>query len=151
MGSKFSLDDSLGFVLNRAAQRMKRAFELRLMAHDVTTAQWSVLARVAEEEGLTQLELAKRSMFDRPTITGIVSRLEARKLIVRKQAKHHARAYAVYLTAAGKALFAQLPPLAQEVNALAERNLSSAERRTLVSLLNRLSDNFADALDTSEE
>jgi DNA-binding MarR family transcriptional regulator len=138
----FRLEGSLGYVLNRAAGRMKRAFDRRLSEHGLTTSQWNIMATIAEEEGLTQMELGRRSLFDRPTTTGILSRLEERGVVERRQSPTDSRARAVYFTAAGRALFATLPPLAASVNGIAIRNLSSTERDQLVSLLNKVADNF---------
>ncbi len=49
---QFQLDLSLGYVLNRAAGRMKRAFDRRLAEHGLTTSQWSIMACIAGEEGV---------------------------------------------------------------------------------------------------
>jgi DNA-binding MarR family transcriptional regulator len=138
----FKLDESVGFIVNRAAIAMRRAFDQELAKHNLTTSQWSIMARLAEEEGLTQMELGRRSLFDRPTTTGILARLEERGLIERRRSATDTRARAIYFTAAGRALFRKLPPLAVAVNATACRHLSQAEQRQLVALLNRIAASF---------
>jgi DNA-binding MarR family transcriptional regulator len=138
----FKLDESLGFIVSRAALAMRRAFDQQLARHNLTTSQWSIMARLAEEEGLTQMELGRRSLFDRPTTTGILARLEERGLIERRRSATDTRARAIYFTPTGRALFRKLPPLAATVNATACKHLSAAEQRQLASLLNKVSSSF---------
>jgi DNA-binding MarR family transcriptional regulator len=124
---------------------MKRALDRRLAKHGLTTSQWSVMACIAREEGLTQIELGRRSLFDRPTTTGILTRLEERGMIERRQSPTDSRARAIFFTAAGKALFAKLPSLAASVNTVASKNLSIAEHRQLLSLLNKVAENLEES------
>ncbi len=138
----FVLDASLGFLVNQAAVRMRRALDGELLPLGVTAPQWSVLARVAEQEGLSQVALGTSSLFDRATMTGIIARLEARGLISRRAHPMDPRAKAVFMTAAGRALFARLPPLAERVNARATRGLSRDEVEQLARLLRALAANF---------
>lgn len=141
-GRNFALDESLGFLVNKAALCMRRAFEAELAGHGITAPQWSVLARIAEGEGLTQAALGQASMFDRATTTGILARLEARGLIERRPHPGDPRANAVFLTPAGRRLYARLPPLAERVNARAARGLARADAQRLHDLLARLIANF---------
>jgi len=100
------------------------------------------MASIAAEEGLTQMELGRRSLFDRPTTTGILTRLEERGIIERRQSPTDSRARAIYFTDSGRTIFAKLPALAAAVNAVARKNLSTAEQRQLFDLLNRVAANF---------
>lgn len=141
-GHGFSLDESLGFLVNKAALRMRRAFEAELAAHEITTSQWSVLARVVEHEGLTQVALGQASMFDRATTTGILARLEARGLVQRRPHPDDPRANAVFMTPAGRRLYVRLPALAERVNAQAVRGMAPADAQRLHDLLEVLAANF---------
>ena len=143
--SQFQLELSLGYVLNRAAGRMKRALDRRLAKHGLTTSQWSIMASIARQEGLTQMELGRRSLFDRPTTTGILTRLEERGIIERRQSPTDSRARAIFFTAAGKSLFAKLPSLAASVNTIATRGLSMAEHQQLLMLLDKVAQSFEEA------
>jgi DNA-binding MarR family transcriptional regulator len=124
---------------------MKRAFDRRLAEHGLTTSQWSIMASIAGEEGLTQMELGRRSLFDRPTTTGILTRLEDRGIIERRQSPTDSRARAIYFTSDGRTLFAKLPSMAAAVNAIAKKDLSATEQRQLFSLLNRVAANFEES------
>ncbi len=103
------------------------------------------MASIAREEGLTQMELGRRSLFDRPTTTGILVRLEERGIVERRQSPTDSRARAIFFTSDGKTLFAKLPSLAAAVNAIAARNLSAIEQRQLLRLLNKIAANLEES------
>ena len=138
----FHLEDSLGFLVNRAAFAMRRAIEERLARHGLTAPQWAVLCRLWEQEDQSLGALGRSLYFDKPTISGITDRLAAKKLLVRVRDARDRRVIRVRLTEAGRRLESILVPLAREVNALAARSLDAAERRALGSLLARLSSNL---------
>lgn len=46
----FVIDDSLGFILNRAATSLKKELSKRLRPYDITPEQWSVLNRLGEQD-----------------------------------------------------------------------------------------------------
>ncbi|MBI5971097.1 MAG: MarR family transcriptional regulator [Deltaproteobacteria bacterium] len=123
----FNLDDSLGFLLNRAAFAMRRAFEKRLAKHGLTAPQWAILARLWEEDGQSPSVVGRSLHFDRPTITGIVDRLEQKGLIRKARDSRDRRVIRTYLTDKGMALKKQLQPLAQGVNRIASMGISDAD------------------------
>jgi MarR family transcriptional regulator, transcriptional regulator for hemolysin len=138
----FALDASLGFLLNKAALAMRRALDGQLAPHGLTAPQWSLLARIATQGGLTQVALGELSLFDRATTTGILARLEARGLISRRTHPDDPRAKAVHLTPAGASLYARLPGLAERVNTQASQGIGASDRRRLVELLEAIAANF---------
>lgn len=123
----FKLDDSLGFLLNRVAFAMRRALEKRLTKHGLTAPQWAILARLWEEDGQSPSVIGRSLHFDRPTITGIVNRLEQKGLIRKARDSQDRRVIRVYLTDKGMALKMQLQPLAHGVNRIASIGMSDAD------------------------
>src|SRR3712207_9323618 len=91
-----SLQDSLGWLLNNAARLSARRLSAKLAAHNVTPPQWGVLVSLWEQDGLSLSELAKRSFFDGPTMTGIVDRLEKADLVERRRDSTDRRVISVY-------------------------------------------------------
>ncbi len=134
----FKLDDSLGYLLNAAAVSMRWALEARLAPHGVTAPQWAVLARLWEEDGLPQSRIGERLSFDKPTVSGVVDRLEDKGLVRRVRDEQDRRVTRVFLTEAGRGLRDTLVPLAEEVNGLAAWEFSPEELAALKSALVRL-------------
>ncbi|NIY83006.1 MarR family winged helix-turn-helix transcriptional regulator [Vibrio hepatarius] len=116
------LDDSLGFLLNKAAGEMKYALETALRPYDLTPAQWSVLARLSYKDSQTISEIGSSLYFDRPTMSGIIRRLVEKKLVRKQKDVRDQRISRLLITDLGKQVFAELPPIAQAIN---ERALCS--------------------------
>jgi DNA-binding MarR family transcriptional regulator len=140
---RFSLDRSLGFLVNRAALRMKDALDRELRPYHVTPEQWAVLNRLWEEDGLSQKELAERTFKDQPNTGRIVAKLERKELVLRRPDPVDRRAVQVFLTDRGRALRPRLVPLAESVNRRASHGLCDEEVATLAELLGRVHDNLA--------
>lgn len=121
------LDDSLGFLLNKAAGEMKYALETALRPYDLTPAQWSVLARLSHKNGQTISDIGSSLYFDRPTMSGIVRRLVEKKLVSKQQDAQDQRISRLLITDLGKQVFADLPPIAQAINERALRSFSKKE------------------------
>jgi len=79
------LNESLGFLLNKAAGEMKYALETALRPYQLTPAQWSVLARLSQQDGQTISEVGDSLYFDRPTMSGIVRRLSEKEFLIKKR------------------------------------------------------------------
>src|SRR5438128_11889279 len=103
-------------MLNNAARLTQRRFSTKLTPHGITPPQWGVLVALWEQDGLSLSELAQRSFFDGPTMTGIVDRLENSGLVERRRDSQDRRVISVYLTDAGRELRNVLPPLAAATN-----------------------------------
>jgi DNA-binding MarR family transcriptional regulator len=132
-----TLDDSLGFQVNRLAAAMRAAFEARLAPYELTAPQWATMMRLLERDGRPQKELGDCQSMDKATVGGIIARLEAKSLIAREVDPDDGRANRVTLTAAGRELAQRLEPFAEEVNGRATASLTLEETKQLHSLLIR--------------
>jgi DNA-binding MarR family transcriptional regulator len=134
----FTLDDSIGFIIECTEQCLKRELRKSFQAHgfDVTPYQWVVLYRLWEQEGLTQAEIAERTIKDKPTITRMVDVLEKKGLVVRRNDENDRRVYKIYLTEEGKMLEQELVPvveahIAKALQGIAPDKVESAKRLLL--------------------
>jgi len=125
----FNLDDSYGYLINLAAQRLKYELHQTFQAkgYDVTPEQWAVLNRLWEQDGLSQVDLAERTFKDKPGTTRILNLLEKKGIVVRRPDESDRRVLRVFLTRIGKDLKDKLIPCAQEVLAKSGKNLSKEE------------------------
>jgi len=127
--TNFNLDDSYGYLINLAAQRLKYELHQTFQAkgYDVTPEQWAVLNRLWEQDGLSQVDLAERTFKDKPGTTRILNLLEKKEIVVRRPDESDRRVLRVFLTRIGKDLKDKLIPCAQEVLAKSGKNLSKEE------------------------
>jgi DNA-binding MarR family transcriptional regulator len=140
---RYVLDESIGFLVHRADLALTRTLLALFGRRGVTVEQWMVLARLAEGDGLTQRELARRNGQDPTTLTRILQRMERSGLVERRDDREDARAFRVLLTPKGRRLQAELAPLALSgVPALAA-GMSPGDVRELRRLLILLFENVA--------
>jgi DNA-binding MarR family transcriptional regulator len=142
--NRFRLDDSYGYLINLAAQRLRYELHQTFQAHgyDVTPEQWAVLNRLWEQDGLSQVELAERTFKDKPGTTRILSLLEKKKIIVRRPDENDGRVLRVFLTKTGKDLKEKLVPCAEEVLAKSGRNLTQGQISKFKQTLHQMLDNL---------
>ena len=141
---EFNLNDSYGYLINLAAQRLKYELHLAFQArgYDITPEQWAVLNRLWEEDGLSQVELAERTFKDKPGTTRILTLLEMKGVIVRHPDESDGRVQRVFLTKTGRDLKDKLVPCAQEVLTKSGRNLTKEDIAKFKQTLNQILSNL---------
>ena len=141
---EFNLNDSYGYLINLAAQRLKYELHLAFQArgYDITPEQWAVLNRLWEEDGLSQVELAERTFKDKPGTTRILTLLETKGVIVRHPDESDGRVQRVFLTKTGRDLKDKLVPCAQEVLTKSGRNLTKEDIAKFKQTLNQILTNL---------
>lgn len=138
----FNLDDSVGYLINIVAGKLKNELNRRLTSFEITPEQWAVLNRLWEKDGTTQKDLAERTFKDQPNIGRILDKLEKKGLIRRCPDTEDLRVLIVSLTQEGQEVKKDLIPLAAEVLDLVQKDISEEERKVLVTVLKRILRNF---------
>jgi DNA-binding MarR family transcriptional regulator len=104
---------------------------------DLSPVQIQVLHVLAPDRPLPMGELARTLACDRSNVTGLIDRLETRRLVERRPSPHDRRVKVLALTPAGIRLRAALQArLADPPEHF--RRLSPSEQRLLLKLLERL-------------
>lgn len=119
-----------------------RTLQARLAEHGVPFGHWTFLRILWERDGLTQRELSNEAGVTEPSTFAAIRSMEKKGLVVRRQVAQNRKNVYVHLTARGRALETKLVPLAQEVNELAVKGVTSADvgvaRRTLLAIIANL-------------
>jgi DNA-binding MarR family transcriptional regulator len=71
---------------------------------DISQEQWTLLAELWKEEGITQHELGIRTYRDKPATTRLIDNLEKKGLVIRASHKTDRRVNLIYLTPEGRKL-----------------------------------------------
>jgi MarR family transcriptional regulator, 2-MHQ and catechol-resistance regulon repressor len=121
----------------RELVRCNQAFERFSNAHvrslGLTPPQFDVIATLGNTDGMSCKALGDKTLITKGTLTGVLDRLEEKRLIERREDKADARRTHVSLTAAGAAMFANVfPPHLAHLDRAFSR-LSSAELKQLQS------------------
>lgn len=126
---------SAWFRLARAFQKMNRLAAAEFAALGLSGAQFDLLAQLGIAEGITQQELADRLLVTKGNISQLLAKMERRGLVYRCQ---EGRANALFLTPAGKQLFAAVVPAHERRLAARFAALSPTEQHQLLRLLRKL-------------
>lgn len=138
----FSLQNSIGFTVYRTALTLQAEMARRLKPFQLTPEQWSVLARLAEQDGLPQKVVAETTFKDQPTTGRILDRLVEKGLVRRDPNPDDRRGFLIFLTEEGRRLRDRIVPVAARMNDDAGQGFSGEERSTLLMLLAKVQGNF---------
>jgi DNA-binding MarR family transcriptional regulator len=136
-----TLDDSLGFIINHAGRRISHLVSLHFQPYDITIEQWTVLARLAEKDGINQKELARRAEKDQTNITRILDLLQRKGLIERRPNPEDRRSFYIFITDKGRDLNQVLIPVEHQVLQSLLRGLSETQLRAMQDALHQITAN----------
>lgn len=141
-GDDFALTDSIGYLVRDAHRVFLRAMQMRVSNTEITMGMWFFLRILWQEEGISQRDLSRRIRMMEPTTVTALRLMERRGLVYRERDTSDRRRSLVYLTDRGRALRAELLPLAAETNLAAIAGLNSGEilnlRRMLTAVIANL-------------
>jgi DNA-binding MarR family transcriptional regulator len=134
--------------LLRTADLVERVIDGVIARAGITGQQYNVLRilRGAGESGLLTLDIAERMIERTPGITGLIDRLETKKLVKRRRSSDDRRCVYCQITPAGLALLARLD---RPVNAAAESAFQSVKKRELAQMV-RILDRLREHLHANE-
>jgi DNA-binding MarR family transcriptional regulator len=132
------LPSLLGYQLRRAQLAVFDNFAELVGASELTPGQFGVLVVIDANPGLSQTRLGNALGVDRSTVVAVIDRLEQRRLVLRQAAPHDRRSHALHLSAEGKATLSRLVERVRAHEQAITRNLTSAERASLIALLQRV-------------
>ncbi len=90
------------FALRQASRFVTQLYERHLSEADLTAAQFTILARLAGEPGLSAADLADELVMDRTTVVRALKPLQRDALVLAEPAEYDARAFSYRLSASGQ-------------------------------------------------
>jgi DNA-binding MarR family transcriptional regulator len=113
----WQLEGGIGFLLRLLEARYDVLYQNLTRQNDITPRQFGVLTALYQQGPLTPSVLAERISCDRNTLSEMLKRMTARKLISKKNNSEDRRSIQVQITAKGEeALFAVVPAAAELQN-----------------------------------
>lgn len=131
---------SLPMELLRAREAVMRRFRPALRDHGVTEQQWRVLRALAHAGPLEVTALAEATCLLAPSLSRILPELEARQLIVRRQADEDLRRSVVSLDREGLRLISAHAPQSESVYSQIAQRYGEERLTQLFTLLRELED-----------
>jgi Transcriptional regulators len=132
------IEESLGFKLAKASQRMYELFEGYLLTAGITSKQNGAMLIIHEYPNLTQKEIAALQRVDQTTMGQIIDQLEEKNLVRRVVHPMDRRAYCLVLTDAGEDLVLSLWTDMKRCEDVFLKKLDRDETRQLFKLLDKI-------------
>jgi DNA-binding MarR family transcriptional regulator len=133
-----SQQEPIGLLVAAIRRRIKQAVSALVDDKSLSPQQFWMLLAIAEAEGLSLGELARRCRMDQPTASRVVYTLSYRRLVRAQVDPQDRRCMRLTLTPNGKAAAARLAPIAEKVRGAVEKGLTPDERAAVVSGLHKI-------------
>ncbi len=131
------VEDYLLYLLARASHQASDQFHALAKARGVSPVEWRVLSFLSDGPS-TIGELAAVTLLQQPTLTKVVDRMQRDGLVSRRPEPTDGRRVRVEVTERGRALVADLIPLAQSHEHQVLDGYAPAEARALKTALKTL-------------
>lgn len=135
----------MGYWICSTSHAFRRALNAELEKQGITFRQWEVLAWIAFEGELSQVELAERLGIEAPTLVGILDRMERDGWLDRYSCPNDRRRKRIRATEKAESVWARMADCARRVRAVARGGLTQDELDTLKSLCERIRANLEQA------
>ena len=136
-------DERMAHIIRELARNFQNSLERRLLSHGVSFGFWAYLRELWNEDGLSQRDLSDRIGLSGPTTHSVIKRMEKAGLVELRPIREDKPRRVVYLSRRGRELRTVLEPLAEEVNALAVKDITEERlqelRRDLLQIHENLS------------
>lgn len=129
------LEGHLGYFLRRVQVWVFQDFLKTLSRLDIRPAQYSVLAVIEANPGLSQSDLADFLGIERARLARMLDRLERRGFAKRKASPRDRRSHALFLTSEGQKTLKRVKALAMQHEANLTDKLGAENRRLMIEML----------------
>ena len=134
------LEEQAGHILRRAHQRHAAIFQELIGDSQLTPLQFAALARLRDLGEVSQNQLGRLTAMDAATMQGVIKRLDARGLIVRRPDPDDRRRLILSLSDEGRSVVEGAIANAVRITDETLAPLSAAEQKTLLQLLARIAE-----------
>lgn len=130
--------DNIGYLIMDLSKQLKYQLRESLQASQLTPQQWAVLQQLNYQPGATAVEIGQRLGMDKPTLSGILVRMEKKELLTKTRSSADRRSYQLYLTDKGQSSFQSAKAISDQVLVTFCQPLTSQEQQQLQDILKKL-------------
>jgi DNA-binding MarR family transcriptional regulator len=131
----FDLAQAPSHLLRRCVQYANDLFSQEPGASDLTKQQYTVLAAVEQNEGMSQTDLVNITGIDRSTLAEMIRRMIEKGLLDRERTEADQRANAVRIAAGGRKALRSARSASERVERALLSGLSSTDRSRFIRML----------------
>ena len=144
-------ENSVGYWICSTSHALRRALDSELSRENITFRQWEVLAWIAMEGELSQVELAERLGIEAPTLAGILSRMQRDGWLDRYACQQDRRRKLIRATGKAEAVWTRALACCQRIRERATAGVSPEELAQLNATCDRIRQNLATTVETMIE
>ena len=134
----YRVEESVGYLIARLRASIFLAVDREVAAWGISAAQCSILVYIAHGRGDRAADIARDYDYDTGSMTRMVARLAAKRLLRRVRDDSDRRVQRLELTVAGRRLAGEVPAVASKVLNRHLRGFARAEHDQLKGLLQRM-------------
>ncbi|MCV6602051.1 MAG: MarR family transcriptional regulator [Cohaesibacter sp.] len=135
--AKHKRTESFGFLIQVLARRIDTTMKEELLKVGVDVKIFVNLMLLSEQDGINQRQLGEKLDFPEYYTSRNVDSLVKAGFVERRQDPNSRRTFLIYLTDKGREKAKLLPPIVKKVNDQYLKELTSDERKQLISLLQK--------------
>ena len=144
---QYDFQSSLGYWICMTSRAYERAIHQELLPQGITHRQCQVLAWLAMEGELSQVELADRMNIEPPTLVRVLDRMERDGLIAREACPDDRRRKLIKPLPKATPVWRKITTCAERVRTRAAKGMTVQQKETLKSLLALVQENLSESSD----
>ncbi len=132
---------SLPMMMNRTLDSVLPEFRTVFKAFDLTEQQWRILRVLWHENGIKLSDISKQTLLPKPSLVGIIDRMEDKGLLKRIRSTSDRRSVRISTTAKGRRLEEKIQPLVDECYARIASGIKPYDWQIMMNTLQQIIDN----------
>lgn len=145
---RYDLDNSIGYLLNRAAHLIAASFGDELKQQGVNLQTWRILAALSQAGDQSMSELADHTGAELSYLSRSVATLEGQNLVERRPSPMDKRTAQLSLTEAGWALVSDLAPKGRAMERLSVADVPRDDLEATLRTLRAVCHNLVASVDS---
>jgi MarR family transcriptional regulator for hemolysin len=125
-------------------RQTRRRFDQEASAMGLTYSRARALRMIAQDEGLTQTQLAEELEVETPTVKRLIDGLEEAGFVERRATESDKRANSLHLTETGRDLRARIEEFTANIRREIFSGITPAEIELALSIFDRVATNFTE-------
>ncbi len=131
-------DNSIGRMLTILTNRMKAEMKSRLAAIDLSLNEFFAMMNLANDEGQSQSDLAKKLSMPAYATSRLIDGLECKNLVERRDDPNSRRTHHLYFSQKGRELLPHVFETIEGVNEWVLDGLTEQEKQSFTTILSKL-------------
>ena len=136
-----------GFLLTESARLLRKLIDRRLQPLGLTRAQWSILAILSNQEGLSQSQISAKLEIEKSTAGRLIDQVERSGWIERRPIAGDRRVWGIHLTDQARQLLVQVEAVILRSRTEMLHSLSREQQQHLSEILQTVKSSLAAALE----